>query len=63
MIFEFFHTFARVAGGPDVGLASWIRSIAPLAAKCPIASRGVSPAVDEEARATQQDIDDAAVDP
>eukprot|EP00969_Alexandrium_andersonii_P270828 11970682-Alexandrium_andersonii.AAC.1 len=56
LILEFIEAVAGVAGGPDVDFAPWIRWGALLGALRPVTSRGVSPPVLEEARATSEDI-------
>eukprot|EP00969_Alexandrium_andersonii_P027994 1220825-Alexandrium_andersonii.AAC.1 len=37
---EFFEAFAQVAGAPDIDLAPWVRSGAPLGVLRPVTPRG-----------------------
>eukprot|EP00969_Alexandrium_andersonii_P114292 5052639-Alexandrium_andersonii.AAC.1 len=60
---EFFEAFSGWAGHPDVDLAPWVRSGAPLGVLHPVTSRGVFPSVEEDAPAAQRGIDDAKVSP
>eukprot|EP00969_Alexandrium_andersonii_P117392 5193150-Alexandrium_andersonii.AAC.1 len=63
LIPEFFEAFFEGAGDPDVDLAPWVRSRAPLGVLRPVTSRGVFPPVLEEAPAAQRGVDSFTADP
>eukprot|EP00969_Alexandrium_andersonii_P087041 3840191-Alexandrium_andersonii.AAC.1 len=60
---EFFGAYALVAGDPDIDLAPWIRTGAPLGVLRPVTPCGVFPTVAESAPATEMEIEGIAANP